>query len=293
MGRVGGFVEAGDGEGSAGGVVDGECGAEDGGSGVGVGDVEGCGFGGGHELEDAVGVAAEDGVLGPGHAEVGEVGGGGQGRGPVGSAGAGEVGGEDAGVGGGDVGVGAEDGGGAAGAVPAHGDFFGGGFGVDLDEGDRAVGELVEEAVDTGEGVVCLEGVHEESAEDGDDVDGRQAGRFDGHRAPAWGGVGEVGGPDEVGGFFEGAEDLFFAEGVVAEGHGVDAGVLEFAEQFGGQARAVGGVFGVGDDEVGLEAFAELGQALPGREEAWGADDVTEEEEVHVGGGSWVAGGSL
>ena len=69
--------------------------------------------------EDKFFFNADDRVVGAGHADVGLVSG---------------AAGEDAFVGGGDVGVGAENGGDAAVEVPTHGDFFAGGFGVEIDE---------------------------------------------------------------------------------------------------------------------------------------------------------------
>ena len=64
---------------------------------------------------------ADDAVVGSAHADVGLVGG---------------AAGQHALVGGGNVGVGAEDGGDAAVEMPAHGDFFAGGLGVEVDHDD-------------------------------------------------------------------------------------------------------------------------------------------------------------
>ena len=70
-------------------------------------------------LDDEFFLHADDAVVGAGHADVGL----------VGSAFR-----KHARVGGRDVGVSSEDGGNAAVEIPAHGDFFGSGFGVHVDE---------------------------------------------------------------------------------------------------------------------------------------------------------------
>src|SRR5215472_767837 len=77
------------------------------------------GHSGEEAVEDEFGFDADDGVVGAGHADVGDVGCALR---------------KDTGVGGGDVCVGSEDGGDTAVEVPAEGDFFAGGFGVDVED---------------------------------------------------------------------------------------------------------------------------------------------------------------
>ena len=102
-----------------------QCGAH---LGVAGGGFEFAGHAGEEAVEDQVFFDADDAVVGAAHADVGLVGG---------------AAGEDAFVGGGNVGVGAEDGGDAAVEMPAHGDFFAGGFGVEVEEDDLGLSMLL------------------------------------------------------------------------------------------------------------------------------------------------------
>ena len=106
-----------------GGAAGGSVAGDEGGAhlGVALGGLELARHSGEEAVEDELALDADDGVVGAGHADVGLVGGA-------------VV--EDALVGGGDVGVGAEDGGDAAIEVPAEGDLFAGGLGVDVEEDD-------------------------------------------------------------------------------------------------------------------------------------------------------------
>lgn len=255
-------VEAFDGQREAGDFVDGgEDAAE---AGVAGGDFEEVGHAGEEVFEDAVFAAAEDGVVGTGHAEVGDIGG---------------AGGEDAGVGGGGVGVGAEIEGDFAVEVPAHGDFFGGGFGVEVNDFDFDVaGDFGEHAVHGAEGVIDLDS-HVEASHDLED--GAADAGAGGDDAPAFadGGGGKVAGADEAVGLFEEGEDVAFAVGVVAEGAGVNAGGEDFLEDGGRESGAAGGVFGVGDNEVDGAVGDGFGEEF-GEDVASGfADDVAEAED--------------
>src|SRR5580704_15259530 len=121
---------------------------------------------GGHVFDDAVLAAAEDGVVGTSHAEVGDVG---------------AAAGEDSGVGGGDVGVGADDHGAAAVEPVAHGDFFAGGLGVHVADGDaHRLGHVGKNPIGGGEGIVRGH-VHVDSAQQRKYADGYAGvGRDDG-----------------------------------------------------------------------------------------------------------------
>ena len=239
-------------------------------AGVGGGDFEVDGKGGGHDLEDFVFASSEDGVVGSAHAQVGDEGG---------AVAGGVVGGDDFLIGGGGVGVGADADGDAAGDVPAHGDFFAGDFGVEFEDFDFDFGgDLGEERVDGAEGVVHLR-VHVEAAHDAQDGDlDAGLGGEDGE-AFAGGGGGVVDRADKLRGFEDG-EDFAFSEGVVAEGAAVDAGLEDFFEDGGREAGATGGVFGVGDDEVDGVVFDGDGEEFLDGEAAGFADDVSEAEDL-------------
>ena len=49
---------------------------------------------------------------------------------------------------------------------------------------------------------------------------------------------------------------------MVAKGYGVEACFHEFFVEVGGEACAIGSIFGVGDDEVGVVLFAEMCDSL-------------------------------
>ena len=233
-------------------------------------DFEGVGHVGGHVFDDAVFAAAEDGIVGAAHAEVGLVGG------AVG---------EDFGVGGGDVGVGAEDEGAAAVEPVAHGDFFAGGFGVHVADADfYGFGELVEDAVGGGEGVVGGE-VHEDSAEETEDADLYAGVGGDDGPGAAGGFGGEVGGADDALAGLHGGDDIEAAVEVVAQRDDVYAVGADFVEEVGGDAGAPGDIFGVGDDEVDGFFADEGGEFLVEDETAGAADDVAEAEDSqgHLG----------
>lgn len=257
-------VEAFDGEGHAGEFVDGDDDAAD--PGVTGGDFEEVGHAGDEVFEDAVFASSEDGVIGAAHAEVGDEGG---------AAGA-VFGGEDAEVGSGGVGVCAVADGDASVDVPAHGDFFAGDFGVEVEDFDFDIGgDLGEEGVDGAPGVVHL-GVHVEASHDVEDGDFEAGAGGDDGQAFADGGGGEVDGSDEFGAGFEEGDDLAFAEGVVAEGADVDAGAEDFFEDGGGETGATGGIFGIGDDEVDVAVFDDIGEEFSDDEAAGFTDDVAE-----------------
>ena len=224
--------------------------------------------------EDELFFYADDGVVGAGHAYVGLVGG------AVG---------EDALVGGGDVGVGAEDGGDAAVEIPAEGDFFAGGFAVEVEEDDFGAGfagDLGEEFVGFAEGVVA--GGHEDAALEVHDGVGLAGGEFALVEAEAGGADGVVGGAEDaaaagvgVGGDGHVFEDLFFVPDVIAGGDDVGAEVEELFGDGGGEAEAAGGVFAVDDKEIDGVGFKDVREVFADDVAAGGAKDIADKEDIH------------
>ena len=70
---------------------------------------------------------------------------------------------------------------------------------------------------------------------------------------------------------------------MVAERHGVGAGLDQLVENCLGDAEAAGGVLAVDDDKVERVAAAQAGQRVDYRLAAGAADDVAEKEETHSG----------
>ena len=189
--------------------------------------------------------------------------------------------GEDAGVSGGDVGVGAEDGGDAAVEIPAEGDLFAGGLGVDVEEDDGS-GDLGEELVGLAEGVVA--GGHEYAAlkvHDGVLLAGGKLALVD---AEAGSSGGVVGGAQDaaaavvgVGGDGHVLEDLALVPDVVAGGDDMGSHVEDLFGEGRGDAEAACGVFAVDDEEVDGVGFDDVGKVLAYDVAAGGAENVADE----------------
>ena len=252
---------------------------------IALGGLELAGHSGEEAVEDELGFDADHGVVGAGHAYVGLVGG---------------AAGEDALVGGGDVGVGAEQGGEAAVEIPAEGDFFAGGFAVEIHEDDLGAGfagDLAEEFVGFAEGVVA--GGHEDAALEVDDSVGLAGGEFALVEAEAGGAGGVVGGAEDaasalvgVGGDGHVLEDLFLVPDVVAGGDDVGSEIEELFGDGGGDAEASGGVLAVDDEEVDGVGFHDVGQVFADDVAAGGAKDVADEEDIHweiLHGRAWLS----
>ncbi len=194
--------------------------------------------------------------------------------------------GEDPLVGGGDVGVGAEQGGDAAIEIPAQGNFFAGGFAVQVEEDDLG-GDLAEELVGLTEGVVA--GGHEDAAlqvHDGVALAGGELALVD---AEARGADGIVGGAQDaaaanvgVGGDGHVLEDLALVPDVIAGGDDVGAEVEELFRDGGGDAEASGGVLSVDDEEVDGIGFKDVGKVFADDVAAGGAKDIADKENVHL-----------
>ena len=221
-------------------------------------------------VEDELFFYSDDGVVGAGHAYIRLVGGA-------------VV--EDALVGGGNVGVGADDGGDAPVQVPADGDLFRGGFGVEVEEYDLGC-DLAEKLVGFAEGVVA--GGHEDAAlevEDGVLLAIGQGALVD---AKAGSAVGVVCRADDaaaadVGVFGDGhiLEDLFFVPDVVARGDDVGPEVEEFFGEGGGDAEAASGVLAIDDEEVDGIGFNDVGEVFADDVTASGAEDIADKEDIH------------
>ena len=238
---------------------------------IAFGGFELAGHSGKEAVEDELGFDSYDGVVGAGHAYVGDEGG------PVG---------KDTGVGGGNVGVGAEDGGDAAVEVPAEGDLFAGGLGMDVEEDDGG-GDLAEKLVGLAEGVVA--GGHEDAALEVDNGVLLAGGEFALVEAEARSSGGVVGGAEDaaaaevrIGGNGHVLEDLALVPDVVAGGDDVRSHVEDFFGERGGDAEAAGGVFAVDDEEVDGVGFDDVGEMLAYDVAAGGAEDVADEEDVHL-----------
>jgi len=202
--------------------------------------------------------------------------------------------GEDALIRGGDVGVGAQDGGYTPIEIPAHGDFFAGGFGVKIHQDDLCFACLFDtfkDAVDLVEWVVGA--VHEDAAHDVDDCVGCAdvLAVLDHSLVDAVAGqaVLQVGGAQDAasalmalfGSRLHVLDQLFLVPDVVAGGDDVGAKVEEFFSERGRDAEAAGGVFAVDDGEVDLVAFAHMRQMFADDPAPGTSEDITYEEDFH------------
>ena len=238
------------------------------------GDFEGMGHVGGHVFEDAIFAAAEDGIVGTAHAEVGDDG---------------TAAGEEAGVGGGDVGVGADDHGAAAVEPVAHGDFFAGGLGVHVADGDaHSFGHVGKNPIGGGEGIVGGK-VHVDSAEEGKNADGYAGVGGDDGVAAAGGSAGEIGGTNDSLAGLEGWDDVGLAVDVIAEGDDIDAVAADFVKEVGGDSAAAGDVFGIGDDEIDGAFADEIGQFLMKNLPPGATDNIAETQDAKGHGGRITA----
>ena len=112
--------------------------------------------------------------------------------------------------------------------------------------------------------------------------------------AEAGGADGVVGGAEDaaaalvrVGGDGHVLEDLFLVPDVVAGGDDVGAEVEELFGDGGRDAEAAGGVFAVDDEEVDGVGFEDVGEVFADDVAAGGAEDVADEEDIHLGEFTW------
>ena len=192
---------------------------------------------------------------------------------------------------GGDVGMGAEDCGDFAVEVPAHGDFFAGGFSVEIDDNDFGL--------DSGEEIGCgVKGVvgpaHEDLAHEVEycvwlplvgpvrdcpfeDTIAGEAGLHICRAEDATGAFLAVGWDGEV------VEQFALVPHVVAGCHDVGAEVEELLGDLGGNAEAAGGVFDIHDGEVDVVGLAQMADVLAHDPASRAAEDVADEEDVQSG----------
>ena len=241
---------------------------------VALGGLELAGHSGEEAVEDELGFDADDGIVRAGHAYVGLVGG------AVG---------EDALVGGGDVGVGADDGGDAAVEVPAEGDFFAGGFAVEVEEDDFGSGfalDVAEEFVGFAEGIVAAG--HEDAALEVHDGVSLAGGELALVEAEAGSADGVVGGAEDAaaasvrinrdGHVFE---DLFFVPDMVTGRDNVRAEIEELIGERRCQAEAAGGVFSIDDKKIDRISFKDVREMLADNVATGGPEDIADKEDIH------------
>jgi len=238
--------------------------------GIAFGGFELSGHSGEEAPENEFGFDTDDGVVRAGHSDVGLVGG---------------ASGEDPSVGGGDVGVGPEYGGYAAVEIPAEGDLFARGLGVEVEEDDFG-SDLAKEFVCLAEGIVA--GGHEDAALEIDDGVALSSGEFAFVDAEARGSDGEVGGAEDAAAAFVRVrgdghvlEDLFFVPDVVTGGDDVGAEIEDLLGDGGGDTEATGCVFTVDDQEFDGVGFEDVRQVFAYDVAAGGAEDVADEKNVH------------
>jgi hypothetical protein len=76
-------------------------------------------------------------------------------------------------------------------------------------------------------------------------------------------------------------ESFFLVPGVIAVGQHVHARSKQFIRGFFGDAGAVGDIFGVGHDEIELEALAQGGELIGNGAPSGLTDHVADKEQIH------------
>lgn len=225
------------------------------------GDVEGLGHVGGHVFDHAILAAAEDRVIGAGHAQIADV--------------AGAIG-KDAGVGGGDVRMGAEDKRAAPVEPMAHRDLLAGGLGMHVADADaHLAGNLLEHAVGGGEGIVRRE-IHVDAPQQTEDGDADAAvGRDDGKGAARRVG-GQVRGSDDALAAFQRGDDIELFVDMVAERDDIDAVGAQLVKEVLRDAASPGDVLGVGDHQIDRMLADDRRQPLMHHLPARPSDDITQ-----------------
>lgn len=221
-------------------------------------------------IEDELGFDPDDGVVRAGHADIGDEGG---------------ATGQQASVGGGNVGVGAHDGSDSAVEIPAEGDLFAGGFGVNVEQDDLC-GDFAEQLVGLAEGIVT--GGHEDAAleiEDGVLLTGGQFALVHTESRRADGVVGRT--QDAASAFVRVGrdghvfEDFALVPDVIAGGDDMRAQVEDLFGDGRGDAEASGGILAIDDEKVDGVGFDDVGEMLAYDVAAGGAKDIADEKNVH------------
>lgn len=233
---------------------------------AGLGNFEAFGHLGEDCFQDDFFVVANDGIVGTGHACVGDVGGSFV---------------KEAFVGGLHVGVGADNGGDLSIKVPTHGNFFRAGFSVEInkDQGGLLM-NLLQGAADSSKGIIVV-GTHKGSATGVDDANEGACFAFMNDPTMAGSSRGIVQGADNALFPVEEFVAAFLGKDVIASGKEIASCVKEFVCNFFRNAFSAGGVFAVGNDQINFELDAQVGEESFDRFAAGVAHDVANKQNIH------------
>src|SRR5277367_3941389 len=228
-------------------------------------------------LHDGFFLHADDGIVGAGHAYVGDIG---------------SAAGENAIIGGGDVGVRAQDGGDFAVEMPAHGLFFGSGFGVHVHDDHLHIGrERSELAFGGAKGI--FQRRHEGAALQIHYRVGDAIFSLADEMAFARGADGKIRGADQPRLVREKIENLLAVPDVIAAGDDFRSG----REYFFGEARSDAetgcGIFAVGDAQVYGAFRDDIREAVMDDFSSGRADNISDKENLHSGGYSFRTANEL
>ena len=186
--------------------------------------------------------------------------------------------GQHAGIGGGDMGMSADDGADSAIEIPSESLFFGGGFGVEIDQDN--VGNLTEFGCGCGDAFVsftewAIDWWHEYAPL-----------KIEYHGVPvhqptATRSVVVVGRPQQrqlvhVGQY------VFLVPDVIARRHHIDTGIQKVTSSFQRKTETAGGVLRVSSHEVYVQLGSQLGQEARQGTSPWPADYVANHQDSHV-----------
>ena len=135
-------------------------------------------------------------------------------------------------------------------------------------------------AIDRGERIV--ERIHEDTAHGIDHQSARAVLGFDHGRAAAGRAGRIVQRPDQPRLALDEGQRLLLVPGVVAERHGIGAGVEQFASGGLGDAEAAGCVLAIGDHQIELPVAHQLGQALIDNGSPAASDNVANQQNPHA-----------
>src|SRR5277367_543400 len=228
-------------------------------------------------LHDGFFLHADDGIVGAGHAYVGDIG---------------SAAGENAIIGGGDVGVRAQDGGDFAVEMPAHGLFFGSGFGVHVHDDHLHIGrERSELAFGGAKGI--FQRRHEGAALQIHYRVGDAIFSLADEMAFARGADGKIRGADQPRLVREKIENLLAVPDVIAAGDDFRSG----REYLFGEARSDAetgcSLFAVGDAQVYGALRDDIREAVMDDFASGRADNISDKENLHAGGFSFHTSNEL
>jgi len=160
-----------------------------------------------------------------------------------------------------------------------HGDLFAGCLGVEID--DYNVSLLLDLGQNSVNGIVwAVAGLHEKTSYQGDNCNGWAFAGLVESKAFAGGIFGEIGRPNDVVGRFQRRDDFPFAVGMVAQSNQVYAVPQQFVVDLPRQARAAGGIFGVGYNAINAMLFDNMPELIGNNPPAGPADYVTYTENI-------------